>query len=153
MTIDELPVLKADLAKAEERRTLPYDDATGLTLHRGDVIVGNITIGIGRNLSERGLSATEIDFLCENDVVCAIGEIAMKPVFRKFDTWSPARQRALTELVFNIGMPRVMTFHRMLTAIAQEDWSTAAEELLDSHWHLQVGELRAQRIARYLRDG
>lgn len=55
-----------DLAKAliehhEGRRAHPYTDTTG-----------NLTIGVGRNLSDRGLSADEIDLLFANDLVMPV---------------------------------------------------------------------------------
>ena len=52
-----LDIVDAQLVIDEGDRNFPYDDATGRTLIRGDTLKGNITVGIGRNISGIGISA------------------------------------------------------------------------------------------------
>ena len=141
-------LLKADLCRDEGIRHVPYDDPTGEPLKKGDVIEGNITIGVGRNLHEP-LSADAVMFL--------LGE-SIRTVEEDFDRNIPwwrdlpePVQRGLANMGF-IGWPALSTFKRMLAALAKRDYPQAAIEALDSVWARQVGA-RADRIAKLFRQG
>ena len=141
----------AALARDEGLRLLPYDDATGQSLKTGDTIKGNITIGIGRNLQDRGISPEEVGMLLENDIEIVRRELAA----RIPDLWyllPDSVQDALLNMAFNMGVPRVMKFRKMWNALRLSDYETAAIEALDSNWASQVGE-RANRIALEIRNG
>tara|TARA_R110000787_G_scaffold100864_3_gene205996 strand:- start:8548 stop:8976 length:429 start_codon:yes stop_codon:yes gene_type:complete len=104
---------------------------------------GYLTIGVGRNIEERGLSEDEIDFLLDNDI-----EIVMKEVLVKFDWFknlSEVRKRVVADMIFNLGLPRFSQFKNMIKAIEDEDWTEASEQMMDSKWADQVGS-RAQRL-------
>ena len=60
-----------------------------------------------------------------------------------------AVQRALCDLAYNLGVPRLMKFKRMLRAIQERNWATAAHECLDSRYASQVPR-RARRNADLL---
>ena len=47
-------------------------------------------------------------------------------------------KEVLIEMAFQMGVPKLMGFKKMLAAIAVRDWSTAAEEALDSKWAKQT---------------
>lgn len=49
-------------------------------------------------------------------------------------------------MCFNLGWPRLETFHGMFAALMSGEYAAAAREALDSKWEKQVGE-RAARIA------
>jgi lysozyme len=143
--------LHDDLARDEGLRLLPYDDATGRYLKTGDTIKGNITIGIGRNLQDRGLSPQEVGMLLENDIEIVRRELAAKIP----DLWYllPDKvQDALLNMAFNMGVPRLMKFRKMWAALKFSDYEKAAIEALDSNWASQVGD-RANRIAHEIRSG
>ena len=104
---------------------------------------GYLTIGVGRNIEERGLSEDEIDFLLDNDI-----DIVMKEVLVKFDWFknlSEVRKRVVADMIFNLGLPRFSQFKNMIKAIEDEDWTEASEQMMDSKWADQVGS-RAQRL-------
>ena len=63
-----------------------------------------------------------------------------------FDNCSQVRQDVLIEMVFNLGLPRVLGFRKMLAALSNDDYSEAARQMLDSKWHKDVGN-RADRLA------
>ncbi len=65
---------------------------------------------------------------------------------------SEARQRALANMCFNLGIHRLSGFKKALGALERGDWFTAAAEFMDSKWADQVGS-RAQRIAALIRKG
>jgi len=129
------------ITRHEGRRTHPYTDT-----------VGNLTIGVGRNLTDRGLSGDEIDYLLANDI--AIADAVCTDLFgwRVFRNASKPRQYALISMAFNMGGPRLAGFANMIAAVRAGDWNRAADEALDSRWARQVGT-RATEIAAMLREG
>ena len=124
----------------EGRRAFPYRDT-----------VGKLTIGVGRNLTDRGLEEDEIDLLLANDI--AIAAAACAEIFGPgFAGMSAPRRHALISMAFNMGGARLAGFRRMRAALEIDDWTTAAAEALDSRWAVQTGR-RAVHIAAMLRDG
>ena len=59
------------------------------------------TIGIGRNLTDKGLSEDEIIHLFNNDIADAIDDV--RHVCSIYDQLSRARQMVLISLAFNLG--------------------------------------------------
>lgn len=131
--------LRETIIESEGKSNKPYLDSVGKT-----------TIGIGRNLDDKGLSDDEVEFLFQNDLNAASD--AAFEMFVQFTTYSEARQHALIEMIFNLGKRGLMGFVKMRAAIRIQDWETAANEALDSKWARQVGQ-RAKRIATALREG
>lgn len=132
------PQLLADLKRDEGVRVKPYIDTAGV-----------LSIGVGRNLTEVGLRPLEIDYLLSNDVYEAIEDC------ESFDWWellNEVRQRALVNMRFNLGPSRFRGFVLMLDAIGQQDYYTAAQQMLLSTWSTQVGA-RAIRLARMIEHG
>ena len=112
--------------------------------------LGIETIGVGRNLVDRGLSDQEVDYLLQNDI-----KIVEEELDRSLPWWrdmSEVRQRALADLVFNMGLPRLHGFVKMLDGLQRRDYQTAADELLDSNYAKQVGA-RSIRVAEMIRTG
>ena len=129
--------LTADLMLDEGRRAFPYPDS-----------LGNLTIGIGRNLTGKGLSGTEIDYLFANDITecCTIMD-AHIPWWRGLP---PDKQRVLLNLCFNVGWGSLSMFKKFLAAMQTHDFHVAASELKDSVWYRQVGLRGPRVIARLL---
>ena len=128
-----------DLIRDEGSRNFPYLDSEGIT-----------TIGVGRNLEDRGLSDGEIAVLLGNDLVWVSADLDRNiPWWREL---SSDRQRALANMCFNLGWPRLSQFALMLAALEAGDWDEAANQALDSRWAIQVGA-RAERIAELFRSG
>jgi lysozyme len=128
------------LTRHEGRRTHPYVDTAG-----------KLTIGVGRNLTDRGLSGGEIDLLLANDIVMA--RAACRRLYGDdFDTAAPARRQALVSMAFNLGQTRLAGFVRFRAAVMRGDWDLAAAEALDSRWASQTGH-RASEVAAMLRAG
>tara|TARA_R110002020_G_scaffold18695_2_gene64962 strand:+ start:9404 stop:9868 length:465 start_codon:yes stop_codon:yes gene_type:complete len=117
--------------------------------------VGKTTIGVGRNLTDRGLSQDECRYLLANDIKISISEL--KGNFNWFTKLDDTRQAAMVDLHFNLGINRLKTFGKTLRLIERcvsgdDLWDMVAEELLDSKWATQVGQ-RAQTLARMLKLG
>lgn len=131
--------LREQLVRHEGLRTLPYRDTEGL-----------LTIGVGRNLEHRGITAAEAMLLLDNDM-----ELAAKDADRwlmNFDALSDKRKQAVINLAFNLGYARLSGFRKMQRAIEEERWEDAARELLDSKYAKQV-KGRAVELAEMLRKG
>ncbi len=139
MTSAEREALAAGLRLDEGVRRFPYTDT-----------VGKLTIGVGRNISDRGLSDDEIDYLLQNDITLVIDDLN-----RALPWWvelSPVRQRVLCNMAFNLGISRLKGFTRMLSAMRRKDFAAAAAEMRSSLWAEQVGA-RAERLARLMEAG
>jgi len=108
------------------------------------------TVGVGRNLEDRGLSDDEIDFLLDSDIKICIKEL--KENFDWYDGLDDIRKRVLIDMMFNLGMPRLKKFVNMLKAIEVGAWKSAAVEMLDSKWAEQVGN-RASRLSEMMETG
>lgn len=129
-------ILHGSLPKHEDVRQFPYDDATGRTLKTGDTIKGNITIGIGRNLSAVGVSESEMEMFADNDITAA--EMAVRDLLDNFDALSDVRKAVMVEMAFNLGYEGLGEFHRTLQAVREGRWSDAARFMLASKWAEQV---------------
>ena len=127
------------IAANEGRRSKPYLCPAG-----------KITVGIGRNLEDVGLSGKEIDLLFANDLKTA--RDACRRLFQQFDGIDERRQAALLDVAFNLGLPRLAKFKNMRMAVDEGNWSRAAAELLDSRYAEQVPN-RARCNAEILRTG
>ena len=128
-----IEALKVDLLRDEGCKLKPYLDT-----------VDKLTIGVGRNLSDNGITMAEASALLENDITSVIVELdRCLPWWRALPE---LKGRALANMAFNLGLPRLLKFSQMLTALECGEWDMAADEALDSNWAKQVGE-RAERIA------
>jgi lysozyme len=139
MTEVNLYHLIEDLERDEGLRRFPYRDT-----------VNKLTIGIGRNLDDNGISEDEAKMLLRNDIADILATLRTNIV-----GWSElgeARQRALCNLGFNMGWTRLSRFKKMRAALESGDYELAADEALNSRWAKQVGA-RAQRVAALLRQG
>ena len=133
----------------DERRMLRQ-----LTVHEGTRLspyyctAGKLTIGVGRNLDDLGITEVEAQFLLKNDY-----QRVLKECKWSLGYWSQltgTRKMVMVDMCFNLGLPRLMTFQKMLGALEARDGTLAAKEALDSKWAGQVGE-RAERIAALYR--
>jgi len=128
-----------ELRRDEGVRLKPYKDT-----------VGKWTIACGRNLSDNGISTDEMLLMLHNDI-----DAASKGLDRALPWWremSEPRQRALVNMCFNLGLPRLLQFKTMLRHLEAGEYEAAADAALDSRWALQVGE-RSDRIAELFRKG
>jgi len=143
----------------------------GMVLHVYQDTLGIDTIGIGRNLKDRGISKEELDhmdipninviyehgiseadarYLAENDVQIVEDELLKAhPCIAGLDA---VRQLILVDMAFNMGVPRLCKFKKMWNAIHEEKFDIAAKEMLDSRWADQV-KLRSIKLANAMHNG
>jgi len=143
--------LRAMLIRHEAKRPLPYLDCCGQYWRDCHCAVkGNLTIGVGRNLDDRGLSVEEILFLLANDMAGC--EAEARRVFRWFAAIDDVRRDAVLDMLFNLGMTKLLRFKKFLAAMEAQHYVQAAAEMRDSKWAEQVGD-RALELADMIRSG
>lgn len=136
--------LIAQLERHESLKLKPYRDS-----------VGKLTIGIGRNLDDVGISVKESHFLCDND----LDERVFPALDRSLPWWrtlSAARQQVLANMCFNLGIGRLLGFKNTLALIQAGKFAEASVEMLKSKWAIQVGKEpgeRAYELSEMMRDG
>jgi len=111
---------------------------------------GKLTIGYGRNIEDNGITKEEAEILLYNDVGLVTNELS--GTFSWFYGLSKIRKSVLINMAFNLGMPRLKAFKRMIAALGVNDYEEAARQMLDSKWANQVGD-RATRLANQMIDG
>lgn len=130
--------LKNLLINHEQLKLYPYTDITG-----------HLTIGVGRNLSTRGISSTEALYLLEDDIFYFISKLA---VLDFFDALDDNRKIVLVDMCFNLGLHGFLGFKEMLKAVEDKDYSKAADEILNSKAAHQCRE-RYNQLAYIMRTG
>ena len=138
MTPESKQKLKELLVKHEEYKKFPYIDT-----------VGKITIGIGYNLSDRGIDDEWINDQYQKDVAYFYTQLSKD--FDWFLKFNEDRQIVLIDMCF-MGYQHFLEFKDMLAALEKGDYQQAASEMLNSKWATQVGE-RASTLATIMRQG
>jgi len=72
-------------------------------------------------------------------------------LYDDFDELPEEAQLVIANMMFNMGRPRLSAFKNMKKAIDKRDWSTAADEMMDSKWFDQVPN-RAKRLVARIRS-
>ena len=127
-----------------------------LRLHEGERLkpyrctAGKLTIGVGRNLDDRGITREESAMLLANDIAAEERELLRAlPWVAMLDE---VRQRVLLDMSFNMGLVGLLGFKRTLATIQAGEYQAAATMMLDSKWAKQVGQ-RAERLSRMMATG
>lgn len=120
----------------------------GLRLKPYRCTAGRLTIGVGRNLDDRGLTRAEALTLLDNDITDFWARLlAALPWLA--DAPEPV-QEALLNMAFNLGVEGLLDFRQTLALIRTGDYAGAAQAMLASRWAGQVGQ-RAARLAAQVR--
>ncbi len=132
--------IKAQLVRHEGLKLKPYR-----------CTAGKLTIGIGRNLDDCGISQKEAYTMLERDILdCEQWLIDEIPdIYNNLDE---VRQSILLNMCFNLGIKGLLGFNNTLSFIAASDWERAANGMLASKWAKQVG-YRAIELAEMMRKG
>jgi lysozyme len=133
--------LKQQLIRHEGMRNRPYyDNATPPRL----------SIGVGRNLDDVGLFPDEIDLMLTNDINRAIKDLTDHLAW--WNSLDEPRRIILANMCFNLGISRLLQFHKMLAALQAGDYQKAADEMVNSDWYKQVG-VRGLELVNQMRTG
>ena len=127
------------LIRHEGLRLKPYRDPKS-----------KLTIGVGRNLDDVGITRAEALMLLDNDIATVQRDV--KRAFPWFPGLDPVRKDFVLDMVFNLGLPRFRRFEKSIASIRAGDWENAAREMLKSRWANQVGK-RATELAAMMERG
>jgi lysozyme len=115
--------------------------------------LGFWTIGVGRLIDKRKggkLSDDEIEYLLHNDVNRKYAElIRVLPWIKGLDE---ARQGALLNMAFQLGVEGLSKFKNSLAFIKAGDYKKASENLMLSLWAKQTPN-RAKKMAKQIETG
>lgn len=126
------------LIKHEGLRLKPYLDT-----------VGKLTIGVGRNLDDVGISKLVAMMMLSEDIERCTKEAAS---FDWFKSLNATRQDVVICMIFNLGLSRFNGFKKMIEAVSNQNYEKASKEMLDSKWAKQVGG-RANELAQMMLTG
>src|SRR5258706_14343072 len=73
--------------------------------------VGKLTIGVGRNLTDNGISRDEAILMLDNDIRKAFNDCYK--AFTWFHFLDDVRQEVILDMTFNMGLPRLVGFRKM----------------------------------------
>jgi lysozyme len=130
--------LVASLVMHEGMKLKPYYDT-----------VSKLTIGVGRNLTDNGISREEALTLLETDIKLAH---LHADTYDWYHTLDDVRQNVVVEMIFNLGATTFRGFKLTQASLARHQFESAADHMLDSKWARQVG-VRALRLAKMMRTG
>ena len=126
----------------------------GLRLKPYRCPAGKLTIGVGRNLDDVGISQEEAMLLLDNDLNACRADLRSLFGGDLWDTMAVARRAAFTNMRFNLGPAGFRNFAGMIAAARAGQWSRVSAEALDSKWAREdVSPKRSSRIARMLASG
>lgn len=135
--------LLARVRAHEGKRPYAYQDSKGYW-----------TIGYGKLIDKRkggGLSDDEMEYLLQNEIQKVIKELE---VYAWYKIQDEVRRGVLIELGFNMGVPNLLGFKKMISALKVFDYITAGKELIDSKWARQdVGAARVADVKYRLEQG
>jgi lysozyme len=133
----------------EGLRLRVYDDATGRPIVPGTTVIGNPTIGYGRNLSGNGITLAEAELLRDNDLAAVRAGLSKYPWFTALDD---NRRAAIEDMVVNLGLFGFLGFEQTITALLLKRYSDAAADIRNSLAYRQL-PARYERIARITETG
>lgn len=107
-----------------------------------------LTIGVGRNLEDRGITEKEAMYLLNND----INEVHNKLQFeyKFYDELDDTRQEILINMAFQLGIKGLSKFKQTIEHIRNKDYVKASEEMLNSKWAFQTPN-RAKELSNLMK--
>jgi lysozyme len=130
--------ITAMLLKHEGLKLFVYNDTQGIP-----------TIGVGRNLRDRGLTKDEAMYLLANDIKDFSGKLSRALPW--YDALPQDAKNVLLDMVFNLGLGGLLGFHDTLALIQAGKYIAASEAMLKSKWADQVG-YRAVELSNILKS-
>lgn len=111
---------------------------------------GKLTIGVGKNIEDNGITLEEAEYLLQNDIAEARSQLLNS--FPWMGELNDARISAMINFTFNVGIGTVKKFENTLSYMQSGEWDKAADEMMDSRWARQVGN-RAIEVTEQIRTG
>jgi len=122
----------------------------GLKLKPYRCTSGRLTIGVGRNLDDKGITEAEALYLLENDINECLDDLYT--IFPNWISISPNRRLVLVDMRFQLGATGFRGFKRLIQAIRTGDIEKAIQSIKGSLYYKQVPD-RASDNINLLREG
>ncbi len=139
----DMDKLLSDLQMDEGWRPFLYDDANSQHIVPGVKVVGHPTCAWGFALDVSPLTQSEAMPILESRASHKYDELRIAIPW--IDQLPEPSQRALTNMAYNMGVTKLLTFHIFLSLMQQHQFEQAANDLEGTAWFHQVGA-RATRI-------
>ena len=132
--------IKSQLVRHEGLRLKPYR-----------CTAGKLTIGIGRNLDDCGITESEAYIMLINDIMNCEKQLQAR-IPDTYNGLDEVRKSVLLNMCFNLGISGLLGFKNTLAFVKAGDWERAANNMLVSRWAKQVGR-RAIELSELMRKG
>lgn len=109
----------------------------GLKLFPYKCPAGKLTIGYGHNLQDNGLTKTACEFILYDDIDEAKKNLYAIFTRKFFENLSDKQKIALIDMMFNLGLPRFLTFKKFIQAVKNKDYIKASAEIINSRAYQQ----------------
>jgi len=97
---------------------------------------GRLTLGYGRNISDKGITEEEAIHLLNNDINECYTDLL--PLFIQFENLPDSIQHPLLDMRFQLGARGFRKFKKMITAVNKGDFKKMVIQMRDSLWYRQV---------------
>ena len=121
----------------------------GLELKPYKCTSNKLTIGIGRNLEDVGISEIEAEYLLMNDLDTYM---TAAKTYDWYNGLNDARKAVIVSMLFNMGQTNFNKFLKMKQALSVGDYPEAAKQMLSSKWAKQV-KGRAVELSKQMETG
>ena len=121
----------------------------GLELKPYKCTSNKLTIGIGRNLEDVGISEIEAEYLLMNDLDTYM---TAAKTYGWYNGLNDARKAVIVSMLFNMGQTNFNKFLKMKQALDVGDYAEAAKQMLSSKWAKQV-KGRAVELSKQMETG
>lgn len=134
--------------RSEIKRQLSHDEGKRYKPYL--CTAGKLSIGIGRNLEDVGISEATIEQMFNEDLEkCLVHARRLFP--QHWETFSDERKAGIINMIFNLGAVGFAQFKNMIEAIKKNDRDGIRKHGAASLWAHQVKH-RAQRVISLIAD-
>lgn len=118
-------------------------------MHPYKCTAGKTTIGYGRNLEDKGITASEAEEMLLTDM-CEVEERLFGEGL--FSGLNDARKAVLINMGYQLGVSGLFKFKKMIAALDRKEYELAAKEMLNSRWAMQTPN-RAKELSDQMFTG
>ncbi len=134
-------MLATQLILDEGMRLIPYHDSRGCLT----VGVGHLVLAQDQLISHHPITPGRATSFLDQDISRALQGCYM--LWPDFADLPEEAQQVLANMAFQLGYPRLRTFHHLVAAVMAQHWAAAGVAMRTSLWYRQTPG-RAERLAR-----
>ena len=112
---------------------------------------GRWTLGVGRNISDKGITKEEAIMLLNNDISECKRDLANLVFKGQFYKFPEPVQHVLMDMRFQLGWKGFRGFRKMIIAFKELNYEEAIVQMMDSAWYGQTTN-RANELIEMIRE-